>query len=148
MNKEEIVKADKELRNKIIVVIIVAAASATALMLYAESYIENAKLLSETSPQKAIEKLLTLVYIISVLMTAATLSIGYYLLNLFTRIYKQERIPPENMKVIRDTKIMRGKKAKKRAVFGFILSLLIIICGCLIPWFTYKLIHLVAMSYR
>lgn len=140
--KEEIVKADKALRIKFIIMTIVMAALAMALIMYAESYRENMEVLAETSSEEAIEKLLILVYIISVTMTAMILYVGYYLLTLFIRIYKQERIPPENMKVIRDTRIIRGKKAKNRAVIGFILSLIIIICGCLIPWFTYTLIHL------
>jgi hypothetical protein len=55
--------------------------------------------------------------------------VGLYVFRLGRSVIKNERFPPPNQKVIRDTKLIEGEKARARGRILVALSLLLISFG-------------------
>lgn len=120
MSEQIIIPADKKLRKQVIIGILVFALVGGILIYFMFDYFEACKALAHNHPELAIlriRKFLVIVMIVNALVSSA---LGIYFISLAIKVFRTESYPPEGMRVIRDTKLVIGKRAKQMA-FGFVL---------------------------
>jgi hypothetical protein len=117
--EQDIIVADKKYRNRVFIIVIglIIVLSIIILIGYPALTVTFQKM----EPEKAINTLATVVFVLFLI----PIPIGFYLLSVSNRILREERFPPEGMKVIHDTIIIRGDKAKLRAYVFLLLAFLI-----------------------
>lgn len=138
---EKFIKADNNLRKRIFYIIIGIVLGGFSAIYYFESFFEDIAILSKASPEDALEKISSIFYLVTWITTITAVGIGVYTLNLSLRIFKFQCFPPPGMRVIKDTKIITGQKARTRAMIGVIIATVIIICGITFPYIAYELIQ-------
>ena len=112
LNPDEIIPADKSLRNKTIILVIGIVLSAMILIPYLNSYLADLRQEGEERPELAYPKMITLMkWVLGSAALGITLT-GVYLLSIALRALKAGRYPPPGMKVIKDTRIKTGRQAK------------------------------------
>jgi len=115
LNPDEIIPADKGLRNKTIILVIGIVLSAMILIPYLNSYLADLRQEGEERPELAYPKMITLMkWVLGSAALGITLT-GVYLLVIAFRALKAGRYPPPGMKVIKDTRIKTGRQAKTMA---------------------------------
>lgn len=137
---EEIVYADKNLRRWVLILAIALAVIALCVLKFTQGYVRDIVALAEDNPQEMLRKSIVLANVGVISFSAGILAVFGYFLWLGIRIIKASQYPVPGMKVIRDTKILRGGKAKLRAGIAIALATGILIAGCAVAFFGSKLL--------
>jgi MFS family permease len=112
LKTDEIIPADKGLRNKTIILVIGVVLAAMILGPYLNGYLADLKQEGEKRPELAHPQLITLMkWVLGTAALGITLA-GVYLLVIAFRALKAGRYPPPGMKVIKDTRVKTGRQAK------------------------------------
>lgn len=130
---DQIVRADKRLRNKLILVIAAFVVLGILAMQEVSSILDGIRNLRETDPELGKKKLISLLNTISVVHALVSAAFAVYLLSIGIKTIKEGRYPPGGMKVIRDTKLLVGNKATFLA-FAYICFTLLILSTNAIIW--------------
>ncbi len=77
------------------------------------------------------QKALGIIKVALVVLFLGTVPLAAYLFTIGRKMMKYERFPPPGMKVITDTKLVEGEKAKFRGQVVVVLSLVLILLGLL-----------------
>ena len=131
----DIVPADKDLRLKALVGIVLVAALAVAFWPYWTKLLRDAKTLSETRPELAMERL---VFYARVILGGGLMLLGFLgalLIRVAVKTIQSRRFSPPGMKVLRDTPIITGTGAKLRAYL--LIAMTIILVGLQLFLFFY-----------
>jgi hypothetical protein len=117
--ENEILFADKQYRNRFYFILIglLIILSLTIEFLLPALIIQ----LHKFEPEKAMKAAATVLFFLFLV----PLPLGFKFLSISNRILREDKYPPENMKVIRDTIILHGEKAKLRAYIFLLLAFLI-----------------------
>lgn len=136
---QDIVRADKEFRKRfnIFIVLIVIVFAVTILSI--KGYLDQMAQLTRENPNLAAEKVIFLLKWWMGLGSLPILGLGVYQILLARRILKSGQFPPPGMKVVRDTKIKTGGKAKKVAVSLIVLSSIIVVITLFLVYWPYAL---------
>ena len=101
------------------------------------SYLEHIRDIGQENPGLALEKILQLLHIILILMALGSISFGIYVIHIAVRVLKTEQFPPPGVRVIRDTKVRTGRRARIIAMFFILFSVFIVVIGTVGSWYTY-----------
>ena len=122
MNKD-IIRADKKYRQKALCLLFLLGLLGILIILWGlPSGIEYLKRLD---PQTAF----LIIDLVLVFIMLSMVPIGIFLFRVSRKILKHECFPPAGMKVIKDTPIVRGKKAKMKGQILLFISILFMIAG-------------------
>ena len=114
MKAEEpmILEADPAYRRKMVLALIVLAVLGGAALILTKSVLDGIEALAAVDPDAAIQKIKGL--IVGIIAVNAVLSsvFGLWFVLLAVRVFRSGQFPPPGMKVVRDTPIRTGKKAK------------------------------------
>lgn len=143
---EEIVYADKKERRWALVLFVAAAILGAIFFKLTQSYFQGYDSLLQNDPKAATLRLVKFLKLSGVLFAALVFPFSAYTLRIGVRILRSGRFPPPGMKVIRNTKIRKGRKAKIRgigiiaaAAVLFLTSFLVMVSGGrLVAWFEKK----------
>jgi len=124
---QDIVPADKEFRKRFIVFLMLIVIVFVVTIVSMKSYLDQMEQLRREDPGLAGKKVVLLLKWWMGLGSLPVLGLAVYQIILARRILKSGRFPPPGMKVIRDTKIQTGAKAKKVAISLIALSSIIIV---------------------
>jgi hypothetical protein len=124
---QDIVLADKEFRRRFVLLLVLIVIVFVVTILSMKGYLDQTGPLTRGSPNLAIKKVVLLLKWWMGLGSLPILGLAVYQILLARRILKSGRFPPPRMKVIRDTKIQTGAKAKKVAISLIVLSSIIIV---------------------
>ena len=124
---QDIVPADKEFRKRFIVFLMLIVIVFSVTILSVKSYLDQMGELRQENPGLAGKKVMLLLKWWMGLGSLPILGLAVYQIILGRRILKSGRFPPPGMKVIRDTKIQTGAKAKKVAISLIALSSIVIV---------------------
>jgi cytochrome bd-type quinol oxidase subunit 1 len=124
---QDIVRADKEFRKRFIVFLMLIVIVFVFTILSMKSYLDQMGELRRENPGLAGKKVIFLLKWWMGLGSLPILGFGVYQIILGRRILKAGRFPPPGMKMIRDTKIRTGAKAKKVAMSLIALSSIVIV---------------------
>ena len=121
--KMEIIKADKDYKNKCLKLIVLWCAIGLFLVKYSLEFIANMPLTEESLDFSL--NLLTLIFL-------SLIPWGLYICIFAKRIYKTGQFPPLGQKVLRDTRVYRGKVAHQRAFICLILGVFLIVASLIV----------------
>ncbi len=130
MEKDSI-RADKKLRRTIILLMIIGACAGFLLIQYTSDYFEEIRQISHEDPNEGLKRTVDFLRIILGLNALIFSLACLYFLGIAAKILKSGQYPPPGMKVIRDTKIRRGMKARMTAVMLIIFPLTVMIISIL-----------------
>jgi hypothetical protein len=134
---QDIVPADKEFRKRFIVFLMLIVIVFVVTILSMKSYLDQMEQLRREDPGLAGKKVVLLLKWWMGLGSLPILGLAVYQIILARRVLKSGRFPPPGMKVIRDTKIQTGAKAKKRAISLIVLSSIIIVITLFLVYWPY-----------
>lgn len=119
----EIIQANKDSRRKVLIIVFLSMIAGLLILVWGfpafSEYIET------RSPQKAI----AIIKYTLIFLFLAVLPASIYVFTLGRRIYIEERFPPKGMKVIKDTPLLEGIKAKRRGLSIQILAAVMTVFG-------------------
>jgi hypothetical protein len=124
---EKIIRADK--KTKVFYLILIVILIAAALLIYGiwQNYYGELNQLAENHPDQALMKIMNLVKVIIIINPVITAFFMIYFIVLGTKTYRSRQFPPPGIKVIRDTRLTEGEKARKYAMgLWFIAAILFI----------------------
>ena len=134
---QDIVAADKEFRKRFIIFLVLIVIVFVVTILYMKSYLDQMEHLLRVNRNLAMKKVMFLLKLWLGLGSLPILGLAVYQILLARRILKSGRFPPPRMKVIRDTKIQTGAKAKRVAISLIVLSSVIMVVTLILVYWPY-----------
>jgi hypothetical protein len=111
---DEFVRADKDLRRWLIFALVTLAVVGLLTLKLTQDYLRGLELLSRDDPRQAIDRLIEFIYFVGIAFAAGALATSAYLAWTGLRVLSEQQFPPPGMWVIRDTRIVRGERARVR----------------------------------
>jgi uncharacterized protein with PQ loop repeat len=136
---QDIVPTDKEFRKRFIVFLVLIAIFFAVAIFSMKSYLNQMAERTRENPDLAVEKVVVLLKWWLGLGSLPILGLGLYQILLARKVLKTGQFPPPGMKVVRDTKIRMGNKAKKAAISLIVLSSIIIAITLFLVYWPYAL---------
>jgi hypothetical protein len=136
---QDIVPADKEFRKRFIIFLVLIVIVFAVTILSMKSYLDQMAQLTRENPDLAAKKAMFLLKWWMGLGSLPILGLAVYQILLARRVLKSGQFPPPGMKVVRDTKIKTGGKAKKVALSLIVLSSIIIVITLFLVYWPYAL---------
>lgn len=129
---EELIRADSRLRKKTIVLLVIFVLGLMLLSPYLNNRLAAWRQAVAENPETALARYSSLFQwllgITALLVAAASL----YLMVVALRVLKTDQYPPPGLKVIRDTRLQTGRRAKVTAYVLLVNSLILIVLVSLI----------------
>ena len=120
---KDIIRADKKYRNKALGLLFLLGLLGTLLIIWGLP--SGMEYLKRLDPKTAF----LIIDLVLVFIMLSMIPIGLFLLKLSRKILKYECFPPPGMKVIKDTTIVKGQKAKVKGQILLFISILFMIAG-------------------
>ncbi len=120
----EIQRADERLRIRWLILLMLAATLGAAGILRLDDYFTRLHAVATEAQPAAMAKAKHVIRSILAAGAAAGALFSLYLGQASFRIYRSERYPPPGARVLSDTRICRGRPARRRGQVGMVLSLL------------------------
>jgi hypothetical protein len=118
--KETVQKADVEHRRKVLRMLILMGLTGLAVIFWGvpafNQWIESME------PNRAVKTLM----LVLVLLFMPLLLAGLYVLRMARMVFAGERFPPSGVKVVKDTVVLEGRRARRRAYLMVVYGLLLI----------------------
>lgn len=128
-----IIKADKKYRKRILLVALILVIIGFFLIQYLQTLSNKLSTLAEKFPERVIREAVNSFKVIFFVMFLLSLGFCIYLYRLGTSILKSGQFPLPGMKVIKDTKLETGEKAKSKGRLLQIMSVLFLMMSILVP---------------
>jgi hypothetical protein len=136
---QDIVPADKEFRKRFIIFLVLIVIVFVVTILSMKSYLDQVAQLTRENPDLAAKKVMFLLKWWMGLGSLPILGLAVYQILLARRVLNSGQFPPPGMKVVRDTKIRTGGRAKKVALSLIVLSSIIIVTTIFLVYWPYAL---------
>jgi hypothetical protein len=127
-------RADETYRKKLLVVIVIAALVGAVIIRWGIPWFED--YVQSLDPEDALHVMKVALSIIFL----GVLPFAYYLFIFGRKVISAERLPPPGTKVIRDTPLLEGEKARKRGQLIVVLSLFLALISLFGAFYTPYLI--------
>lgn len=138
----DVIPADKELRKKAIILVVAVVVVCALLMYLINAYMDSLNALFCTDPKLARVKARTLIIWSLRTVGLSVAILGAYYIQRGVKIIRIDRYPWPGMKVIRDTRVVRGRLAKVLGFLIIVLSSTLLVCGTLLAWYyPYKIME-------
>lgn len=111
---DKIIRANREVRRRLVIALAAVTIAGLLALALTQIYLRSLESLSQADPMQAIDKLIVFIYICGVALAVGTLATSAYLAWAGIRVVRQDQFPWQGMWVIKDTRIVRGDKAKLR----------------------------------
>ncbi len=119
---EPVLKADRALRRKTILFVVAASVLGLVLLVFIQNEFGQLDQLARENPRASMEQLLNRLHILALAMTLLFVPFSLYLLYFSIRTYRASRFPPPGTQVIRDTRIVTGRRARMKGIAGVLLA--------------------------
>ncbi|HNX00389.1 MAG TPA: hypothetical protein PLE74_07215 [Candidatus Cloacimonadota bacterium] len=116
---KEIKRANKQYRNRVILITLVILILGTIFIYYGFPYLEG--ILHNMEIEKSMKIAAYAIFVLFLI----PLPFGFKCLSIANHILREQRYPPEDMKVLFDTEVIYGDKAKLRAYLFLLLAFMI-----------------------
>ncbi len=126
MKENGIVKADKLLRQQVLVGAAIFCMAGALFIVGLSKYMEEIVQVSRSDHMQALNMFDSLLTTVRVVNSVLSLVFALYFADLGLRILGAGRYPPEGMRVIKDTKIQFGGSARMMAIASFALAVTIL----------------------
>jgi low temperature requirement protein LtrA len=136
---QDLLPADKEFRKRFIIFLVLVVIVFAVAILSMKNYLDQMAPLTRENPDLGAKKVILLLKWWLGLGSLPILGLGLYQILLARRVLKSGQFPPPGMKVVRDTKIRTGNKAKKTAIALIVLSSIVIAITLFLVYWPYAL---------
>jgi hypothetical protein len=133
-----LIPADKVYRKKVILVYVIVVSIGAAVIGWGLPWMQ------EVLRSRSTEDALEFMKIALVIVFLGVLPIAFWILSFGRKVIAAERLPPPGTRVIRDTVVLEGEKAKQRGRALVVLSLILMLLGLLGALYMPYLVHKVA----
>ncbi len=116
---QDFIAADKQYRNRFLLITIGIIIVLSLILCFVFPAFQD--WLTKMEPEKGMKVIATALFILFIL----PIPLGFKMLSISNRILRDQCYPPEGMRVLFDTNIIRGDKAKLRAYVFLLLAFLI-----------------------
>jgi len=137
---EHIIPVDKKLRKQTLIGLLLLILIGAFLIQAILAHFEEIKSLAITNPDLSVLKVKEFVCWVIILNAILSLAFCVYFVSIAIRILKSKRYPPPGMRVIKDTRLQTGKKAKAMAIVQIIMAVFAILTNA-VPWYLYVIIE-------
>jgi len=136
MNRDEgeIQKADPEHRKRVLGVLVVVALAGVLGLAELEGHLRRLEAVARSTPHQAMASALLASRLFLGAVAAGAVCVAAFLGHRSWRTVRSGRHPPPGVRVIRDTRVVRGRRARLHGWIGLGLALLILLAGVLVPW--------------
>lgn len=143
----EIQRADPRARRKALVIVALTTCLGLALVPLVNGYFQALSGIAGGEPRDAVRALTTALAAVGGMGVALALGAAAWLARLCNRIRAEERFPPRGVAVLRDTPVLRGGAARRRAFTGFVLAGFLALSGVGLALVLWRLVaHLTRLS--
>jgi hypothetical protein len=139
LDDPEIIRAAAGQRIGALVLLLVLAAVGAVVVFVVKARLDAIGLQAKEDLPAAVEHALELIQMFCWFNCVCFLGIGTWLWWLGIRIRRADRFPPPGMKVVRDTRVCTGAKARSRARAAQAMALLCVAVATGGMWFVYRL---------
>lgn len=139
----QIQKADPKERRKAILSVIIGALAGTSLFFLLDFTLGNVSLWLQKNAILLVEYHYV-GFIAMLVLVSPILWIAIYLILFTKKIIKTQRFPPANMPVIRDVRVLEGRRAVRRGWLLQVLSWLILLPAAAIPLLVWYILYSVS----
>ncbi len=126
MEENGIVRADKLLRQQVLFGIVIFSLACALFIMGVSKYLDQIVQVSRSDQMQALNMFDSLLTTVRVVNAVLSLALALYFADLGMRILGAGRFPPAGMRVIKDTKIQFGRRAKMFATASFTLAIAIL----------------------
>jgi hypothetical protein len=139
--QDDVVLAHKTLRRwSIVAAVLLGAAGLTLIgLLHSQLRQLEDKDLPEQNRKAVAQRVVRLTRIVAALGSLGFITVGFRLWGLGRRVNQSGRFPPPGMKVVRDTPVRTGPKARTVANVAQLTAFLCAIVGTIGMWYLYRL---------
>ncbi|MDZ7620116.1 MAG: hypothetical protein U1E05_24195 [Patescibacteria group bacterium] len=138
-NRPEIVPADPRQRKLAVFLTLGIVVGGVVALWWLHRRLDGIDHLVEENLPAAADKALSLVVKTLMVLGGSLVSMGLYLFWLGTRINRAGQFPPPGMKVIRNTTVRTGPRARLLANLALVSSLLAVLAGTVGMWYVFRL---------
>ncbi len=135
----EVVLADKRLRMWVILAGVVLVAAGFAALGVLQGQLRAIEQQTEENLQAAKQKMIRLTATVAWIGGLGFVGMGAWFWRLGRRIHRAGRFPPPGMKVIKDTPVRAGAKARTLAMVAQVAALLLAVVGTGAMWYLYQM---------
>jgi hypothetical protein len=136
--EDEIIPGDKRQRRLTLVTALLSLLLGLLALTILCRYLGEIRSLAQDDLQAAEEKVLRLAAIVLGLGGLCLVGMGVWFWWLGRRVNLANRFPPPGMKVIKDTRVRTGAKARAVANLAQVVALLCVIAGTVGMWYVYR----------
>jgi len=134
----EIVPADPVLRRRVLLVLLAMVAIGAAAIHYAPAALHEIFRVARESPAEAERRARILMFALIGPMTLGSLIVGIDVVRTALRALETRRFPPPGARVLRDTPVIRGSRARLVAALALVLGVTLVSASATLSWFGYR----------
>ena len=138
---DQIQEADPRARMTAVVLLLVIGVAGVVLISVTNRYLAGLAALAETQPEAALARGMFAFKLGALAGGLGLMLLAAYVAHLSARVRRSERFPAPGVRVVRDTRIIEGQRAKRRGDIGLLLAVLIGSSGILLPVIVWRLIN-------
>ncbi len=126
--------ADTKLRRRALgLVIALGVLGVVAIYVFAQ-FLQGLQALANESPEEALERFGAFLRVFLAVTSVSLMLISGWVARFSLKALQAKQFPPPGTRVIRDTRVMCGAQARRKAILGLVLAAILAVCGVLVPW--------------
>ncbi len=136
--EDEIVPADKRQRKLVLAATALLGVAAVATLVVVDRQLDQIVQLAEEDLPSAAERMVRLTTVVAWVGGLGFVGMGAWFWRLGRRINRANRFPPPGMKVLKDTTVRTGRKARTTANLAQVSALVCVVVGTVGMWYLYR----------
>ncbi len=101
----------------------------------------NMEALAQESPSQAAARVGLVLKLVAIGAAAIPIAVGAYLTRVAMLTWRSSEFPPPGTRVLRDTAVTTGPRSRRWAVFAFLVAVILLLGGILVPLLTWNLVE-------
>lgn len=132
--EQQFVSADKVLRQQVIIGLVIFSVAGALFINGVLNHLDQIGQVNRSDPKLARDMFDSLLGTVRIANAVLSLVFALYFGDVGMRILSTGRFPPKGMRVIKDTKIQFGARAKMTAIAHFAIALIILSTNLIFSW--------------
>jgi hypothetical protein len=137
----KVIRADRALRRLTLIGVAVVLLAGAIALVYTESFLHDMKVLARESPSQAAARVGLVLKLVAIGAAVIPIAVGAYLTRVAMLTWRSSEFPPPGTRVLRDTTVTTGPGSRRWAVFAFLVAVILLSGGLLVPLLTWNLLE-------
>jgi hypothetical protein len=137
----KIIRADRVLRRLTLIGVVVVLLAGVVALVYTGSFLDDMKALARLSPSQAAARVGLVLKLVAIGAGVIPIAVGAYLTRVAMLTWRSGEFPPPGTRVLRDTTVTTGPSSRRWAVFAFLVAVILLVGGILVPLVTWTLVE-------